>query len=80
MAAMERLLPPTAHTLAARIEDQLREWNARDPARPRFETRRANERACRLLGDLIVVLQKFRDELTRELGEYDDARRRLARG
>jgi hypothetical protein len=25
------------------------------------------------------VLQRFRDELTRELGEYDDARRRLAR-
>jgi hypothetical protein len=78
MAAMERLLPPTAHTLAAKIQDEVRGWNARDPARPRFETRRANERACRLLGDLIVVLQGFRDELTRELGEYDDARRRLA--
>jgi hypothetical protein len=80
MAAMERLLPPEAHELAAKIEDELWGWKARDPARPRFETRRANERACRLLGDLIVVLQQFRDDLTRELGEYDDARRRLARG
>jgi hypothetical protein len=80
MAVDERLLPPTAHTLAAKIQDEVRDWNARDPARPRFATRRANERACRLLGDLIVVLQDFRDELTRELGEYDDARRRLARG
>jgi hypothetical protein len=79
MAAMERLLPPEAHALAAKIQDDVREWKKRDPARPRFETRRANERACRLLGDLIVVLQRFRDELTRELGEYDDARRRLAR-
>jgi hypothetical protein len=42
MAAMERLLPPEAHALAAKIQDDVR-------------------------------------ELTRELGEYDDARRRLAR-
>lgn len=68
-------LPAEAHTLAGQIEDQLAIWAERDPARHRFEVRRAGERACRLVDDLIHVLHQMREGLAAEVGEYDDARR-----
>lgn len=70
-------LPPEANALVAQVEDELSVWADRDPARHHPDVRKSGERACKLIGDLILVLQGLRDRITAEVGEYDDARRRL---
>ncbi|NED96426.1 hypothetical protein G1H11_14040 [Phytoactinopolyspora alkaliphila] len=71
---MASILPPKAHAAAGQLEDALTTW--RNGTRPHARTRAAGERAVALCGDIIVEFQKLRDQLTTELGQYDDAQRK----
>lgn len=70
----ERLLPPKTHTLAAAVEDQLRTWNKRSPDMWRRSVSEAGKATVILLGELIVELNRFRDEVDRDQRAYDRQR------
>lgn len=72
--ALQATLPVEVKILAGRYEDSMATWVQRDPGRPRFETRRAGERARRFLRDLIDQLVELDGELAREISEYGKPR------
>ena len=72
----QRLLPRDAHVIAAQIEDNLRIWTSRTPGTFHPLARAACVEATRLCGEMIGVFGRLRDDLTTELGTYDDERMR----
>lgn len=70
------VLPTQAHVIAGQIEDALTIWRSRTAGAHHPLTRAANVEATRLCGEMIGVFGRLRDELTTELGAYDDERRK----
>lgn len=67
---MSTLLPPEAHFIAGKIEDQFEVWNSRNLDNPHPATAAAGSEIINLCQEMILAFQTLQEGARKDLSDY----------